>query len=100
MSSSLPEELLSPGTRIRVQSWTVADVGSVGKSPGGAAPPIVEAGTGNRQDLGLPFAVIRSGKTALIISTGTKNLQETAVFKDIPSLNSIWANWRCLHERP
>src|SRR5215472_7084166 len=46
---------------------------------------IVEAGTGTGKTLSYLLPVIRSGKR-VIISTGTKNLQEQIFFKDIPFL--------------
>lgn len=46
---------------------------------------IVEAGTGTGKTLAYLLPVIRSGKR-VIISTGTKNLQEQLYFKDIPFL--------------
>src|ERR1700751_2344342 len=48
-------------------------------------PLIVEAGTGTGKTLAYLVPVIRSGKR-VIISTGTKNLQEHIFFKDIPFL--------------
>ncbi len=46
---------------------------------------IVEAGTGTGKTLAYLLPVIRSGKR-VIISTGTKNLQEQLYFKDVPVL--------------
>ena len=46
---------------------------------------IVEAGTGTGKTLAYLVPAIRSGKR-VIISTGTKNLQEQLFFKDIPFL--------------
>ncbi|MGH9524213.1 MAG: ATP-dependent DNA helicase, partial [Terriglobales bacterium] len=46
---------------------------------------IVEAGTGTGKTLAYLMPVIRSGKR-VIISTGTKNLQEQLFFKDVPFL--------------
>jgi ATP-dependent DNA helicase DinG len=46
---------------------------------------IVEAGTGTGKTLAYLMPVIRSGKR-LIISTGTKNLQEQLFYKDLPFL--------------
>jgi len=46
---------------------------------------IVEAGTGTGKTLAYLVPVIRSGKK-VIISTGTKNLQEQLFYKDIPFL--------------
>ncbi|MBZ5721402.1 MAG: ATP-dependent DNA helicase [Acidobacteriia bacterium] len=46
---------------------------------------IVEAGTGTGKTLAYLVPVIRSGKR-VIISTGTKNLQEQLFYKDIPFL--------------
>ena len=46
---------------------------------------IIEAGTGTGKTLAYLLPVIRSGKR-VIISTGTKNLQEQLFFKDIPFL--------------
>src|SRR5690242_18635261 len=48
---------------------------------------IVEAGTGTGKTLAYLLPVIRSGKR-VIISTGTKNLQEQLFFKDIPFLEA------------
>jgi ATP-dependent DNA helicase DinG len=44
---------------------------------------IVEAGTGTGKTLAYLLPVIRSGKR-VIISTGTKNLQEQLFYKDVP----------------
>ena len=46
---------------------------------------IVEAGTGTGKTLAYLMPVIRSGKR-VVISTGTKNLQEQLFYKDIPFL--------------
>jgi ATP-dependent DNA helicase DinG len=46
---------------------------------------IVEAGTGTGKTLAYLLPVIRSGKR-VIISTGTKNLQEQLFYKDLPFL--------------
>jgi ATP-dependent DNA helicase DinG len=46
---------------------------------------IVEAGTGTGKTMAYLLPVIRSGKR-VIISTGTKNLQEQLFFKDVPAL--------------
>ena len=47
---------------------------------------IVEAGTGTGKTLAYLLPVIRSGKR-VIISTGTKTLQEQLYFKDVPFLS-------------
>ncbi len=49
---------------------------------------IVEAGTGTGKTLAYLLPALRSGKR-VIISTGTKNLQEQLYFKDIPFLESL-----------
>ncbi|MBI2681973.1 MAG: DEAD/DEAH box helicase [Acidobacteriales bacterium] len=49
---------------------------------------IVEAGTGTGKTLAYLMPVIRSGKR-VIISTGTKNLQEQLFYKDVPFLESV-----------
>ena len=49
---------------------------------------IVEAGTGTGKTLAYLLPVIRSGKR-VIISTGTKNLQEQLFFKDVPFLERV-----------
>src|SRR5437763_14790927 len=46
---------------------------------------IVEAGTGTGKTLAYLLPVIRAGKRVLV-STGTKNLQEQLFYKDIPFL--------------
>jgi len=54
---------------------------------------VVEAGTGTGKTLAYLVPAIRSGKR-IIISTGTKNLQEQLFFKDIP----FWSR-RCFQRR-
>ncbi|MDP9267791.1 MAG: ATP-dependent DNA helicase [Acidobacteriota bacterium] len=54
---------------------------------------IVEAGTGTGKTLAYLVPVIRSGKR-VIISTGTKNLQEQLYQKDIPFLEGITGKLR------
>ena len=49
---------------------------------------IAEAGTGTGKTLAYLLPALRSGKR-IIVSTGTKNLQEQLFFKDIPFLESI-----------
>src|SRR5215468_10931572 len=49
---------------------------------------VVEAGTGTGKTLAYLLPVIRSGKR-VIISTGTKNLQEQLFFKDVPFLERV-----------
>src|SRR5512146_1150207 len=49
---------------------------------------VVEAGTGTGKTLAYLLPVIRSGKR-VIISTGTKNLQEQLFFKDVPFLEQL-----------
>jgi ATP-dependent DNA helicase DinG len=50
---------------------------------------VVEAGTGTGKTLAYLLPVIRSGRR-VIISTGTKNLQEQLFFKDVPFLAKIF----------
>jgi ATP-dependent DNA helicase DinG len=52
---------------------------------------IVEAGTGTGKTLAYLVPAIRSGKR-VIISTGTKNLQEQLFYKDVPFLEQALAN--------
>jgi ATP-dependent DNA helicase DinG len=52
---------------------------------------IVEAGTGTGKTLAYLMPVIRSGKR-VIISTGTKNLQEQLFYKDVPFLEQALGN--------
>ena len=49
---------------------------------------LVEAGTGTGKTLAYLLPAIRSGKR-VIVSTGTKNLQEQLFYKDIPFLESV-----------
>ena len=46
---------------------------------------IVEAGTGTGKTLAYLVPALKSGKR-VVISTGTKNLQEQLFFKDVPAL--------------
>ena len=69
---------------------------------------IVEAGTGTGKTLAYLLPALRSGRR-VIISTGTKNLQEQLFFKDVPFLESLLgplrvcymkgrANYICRHK--
>ncbi|GGG96222.1 ATP-dependent DNA helicase [Silvibacterium dinghuense] len=69
---------------------------------------IVEAGTGTGKTLAYLLPALRSGRR-VVISTGTKNLQEQLFFKDIPFLESLLgplqtcymkgrANYLCRHK--
>lgn len=69
---------------------------------------IVEAGTGTGKTLAYLLPALRSGRR-VIVSTGTKNLQEQLYFKDIPFLESMLgplrvtymkgrANYLCRHK--
>jgi len=50
---------------------------------------IVEAGTGTGKTLAYLVPIIQSGRR-VVISTGTKNLQEQLFFKDIPFLTKLF----------
>ncbi len=52
---------------------------------------IVEAGTGTGKTLAYLVPILRSGQR-VVISTGTKNLQEQLFFKDIPFLKKLAPN--------
>jgi len=54
---------------------------------------IVEAGTGTGKTLAYLVPIIRSGRR-VVISTGTKNLQEQLFFKDIPFLRKLFPEIR------
>ena len=59
---------------------------------------IVEAGTGTGKTLAYLLPALRSGRR-VIISTGTKNLQEQLFFKDIPFLESLLGSLRVCYMR-
>jgi ATP-dependent DNA helicase DinG len=54
---------------------------------------IAEAGTGTGKTLSYLVPIIRSGRR-VVISTGTKNLQEQIFFKDIPFLKKLFPQLR------
>jgi ATP-dependent DNA helicase DinG len=54
---------------------------------------IVEAGTGTGKTLAYLVPIMRSGRR-VVISTGTKNLQEQLFFKDIPFLRKLFPEVR------
>src|SRR5208337_1368265 len=54
---------------------------------------IVEAGTGTGKTLAYLVPIMRSGRR-VVISTGTKNLQEQLFFKDIPFLRKLFPDIR------
>ncbi len=85
-NSSLPEECSSrthPAYEFRRGQLQMAQ--AVEKALEEKRHLIVEAGTGTGKTLAYLMPVIRSGKR-VIISTGTKNLQEQLFYKDIPFL--------------
>ncbi len=60
---------------------------------------IVEAGTGTGKTLAYLLPIIKSGKR-VIVSTGTKNLQEQLFFKDVPFLErALFGDRRLRPER-
>jgi ATP-dependent DNA helicase DinG len=54
---------------------------------------IVEAGTGTGKTLAYLVPIIRSGQR-VVVSTGTKNLQEQIFFKDVPFLKKLFPEIR------
>ena len=60
---------------------------------------IAEAGTGTGKTLAYLLPALRSGKR-VIVSTGTKNLQEQLFFKDIPFLESLLGPLGACYEGP
>src|SRR5690349_14911977 len=54
---------------------------------------IVEAGTGTGKTMAYLVPMIRSGRR-VVISTGTKNLQEQLFYKDIPFLQRLYPKLR------
>jgi ATP-dependent DNA helicase DinG len=54
---------------------------------------IAEAGTGTGKTLAYLVPLIRSGRR-VVISTGTKNLQEQIFYKDLPFLKKLFPNLR------
>lgn len=54
---------------------------------------IVEAGTGTGKTLAYLVPIIRSGQR-VVVSTGTKNLQEQIFFKDIPFIKKLFPEVR------
>ncbi|HLW78089.1 MAG TPA: DEAD/DEAH box helicase, partial [Terriglobia bacterium] len=56
---------------------------------------IVEAGTGTGKTLAYLVPIIRSGRR-VVISTGTKNLQEQLFFKDVPFLKKLFPKIRAV----
>ena len=54
---------------------------------------IVEAGTGTGKTLAYLVPLIRSGQR-VVISTGTKNLQEQLFYKDIPFIRKLFPTLR------
>ncbi len=54
---------------------------------------IIEAGTGTGKTLAYLVPIIRSGQR-VVVSTGTKNLQEQLFFKDIPFLKKLFPQLR------
>ena len=54
---------------------------------------IVEAGTGTGKTLAYLLPALRTGQR-VIISTGTKNLQEQLFFRDVPFWSRCWGRSR------
>jgi len=95
MSSSKPiEEILGrSGSLARcIESFEyrpsqVEMAGLIGRALDEKHKAVIEAGTGTGKTLGYLVPVVISGKKT-VISTGTKNLQEQILFKDIPLLST------------
>lgn len=56
---------------------------------------IAEAGTGTGKTLAYLVPILRSGRR-VVVSTGTKNLQEQIFFKDIPFLRKLFPDLRAV----
>jgi len=82
-----PEGILArslPGFEFRASQLRMALL--AGEALRRNLPALIEAGTGTGKTFGYLLPVLLSGKKA-VISTGTKNLQEQIIFKDIPLLH-------------
>ncbi|HET8939603.1 MAG TPA: ATP-dependent DNA helicase [Polyangiales bacterium] len=55
-------------------------------------PLLVEAGTGTGKTLAYLVPALLSGKT-VVVSTGTKTLQDQLLLRDIPLLSGLWPEW-------
>ena len=54
---------------------------------------IIEAGTGTGKTLAYLVPILRCGER-VVVSTGTKNLQEQVFFKDVPFLKKLFPEMR------
>ena len=98
----------------RAPASLTSSAGAAGDGAGGGAQRsksnhlIVEAGTGTGKTLAYLLPALRTGQR-VIISTGTKNLQEQLFFSDVPFLESLLgplrvcymkgrANYLCRHK--
>ena len=80
-------------SELRVPRRTAGDGGSRRSALADKKHLIVEAGTGTGKTLAYLVPAILSGKR-IVVSTGTKNLQEQLFFKDVPFLQQHFGG-RC-----
>jgi ATP-dependent DNA helicase DinG len=79
-----------PGFEARSSQVEMAQAVAVTLRDGG--PLLVEAGTGTGKTLAYLVPALLSGKT-VVVSTGTKTLQDQLLLRDIPLLTSLWSEW-------
>lgn len=79
-----------PGFEARSSQLEMAQAVAVTLRDGG--PLLVEAGTGTGKTLAYLVPALLSGKT-VVVSTGTKTLQDQLLLRDIPLLTALWSEW-------
>jgi ATP-dependent DNA helicase DinG len=87
--SGLLEQAL-PGFEVRAAQLQMAHAVASTLRDGG--PLLLEAGTGTGKTLAYLVPALLSGKT-VVISTGTKTLQDQLLLRDIPLLTALWSEW-------
>src|SRR6185312_14661490 len=88
-----PEGLLARALpRFEVRDSQLAMARAVASTLRDGGPLLLEAGTGTGKTLGYLVPALLSGKT-VVVSTGTKTLQDQLLLRDIPMLTALWPEW-------
>ncbi|MEY2343124.1 ATP-dependent DNA helicase [Acidithiobacillus sp. IBUN Pt1247-S3] len=89
LGATSPLAALLPGFRVRAQQQEMAARVAIVLADGGVA--LIEAGTGTGKSFAYLLPALLSGRQ-VIVSTGSRALQDQLIDKDLPLLHRAWPN--------